>query len=61
MFLVLDSKARIFDSMEAALRAMREDGKAGREPSRCFEMREVFCSGDFDFESIRRLEMQVER
>jgi len=46
MFLVLDSKARIFDSLEAALRAMREDGKAGREPSRCFDM-----------ESIKRLEM----
>ncbi len=43
--------------MEAALRAMREDGKAGREPSRCFEMREVFCSGDFDMESIKRLEI----
>jgi hypothetical protein len=57
MFLVLDSKARIFDSLEAALRAMREDGKAGREPSRCFEMREVFCSGDFDMESIKRLEI----
>lgn len=59
MYLVIDSKVRIFNSLEAALRAMRDDGKAGREPSRCFEMREVFNTGDFDMDSIKRLEPNI--